>query len=67
MVDNKIFYLKILKKLHVNESSAKKEDVRRSEKRHKKMPEGRLELPQGFNSPTDFKSGASADSATRAL
>ena len=33
----------------------------------KKMPEARLELAQGFNSPTDFKSGASADSATRAL
>ena len=32
-----------------------------------KMPEARLELAQGFNSPTDFKSGASADSATRAL
>ncbi len=31
------------------------------------MPEARLELAQGFNSPTDFKSGASADSATRAL
>ena len=30
------------------------------------MPEARLELAQGFNSPTDFKSGASADSATRA-
>ena len=32
-----------------------------------KMPEARLELAQGFNSPTDFKSVASADSATRAL
>ena len=31
------------------------------------MPEARLELAQGFNSPTDFKSGASADSATRAF
>ena len=33
----------------------------------KKMPEARFELAQGFNSPTDFKSGASADSATRAF
>ncbi len=32
-----------------------------------KVPEARLELAQGFNSPTDFKSGASADSATRAF
>ena len=30
------------------------------------MPGARLELAQGFNSPTDFKSVASADSATRA-
>ena len=30
------------------------------------MPGARLELAQGFNSPTDFKSVASADSAIRA-
>ena len=40
---------------------------RRDMNESKKMPEARLELAQGFNSPTDFKSGASADSATRAL
>ncbi len=31
------------------------------------MPGARLELAQGFNSPTDFKSVASADSAIRAI
>ena len=30
------------------------------------LPGGRIELPRGFKSPTDFKSVASADSAIRA-